>query len=91
MCNWRFHDKRTVVVKGIDDARRVCGDRSVSSIGHFRNNWGLYLWEFLGALIPYEIWEMQGLRKMAYQLFIEWKDCNIYNIHNWLEEEKIIL
>ena len=47
--------KGGIVVKEIDDGRRVCGNRSVLGTDNIRKIGGLYLREFLGALIPYEV------------------------------------
>ena len=47
--------KGGIVVKEIDDGRRVCGNRSVLGTDNIRKIGGLYSREFLGALIPYEV------------------------------------
>ena len=50
--------KGGIVVKEIDDGRRVCGYRSVLGTNNIRKIGGLYSREFLGSLIPYEVWDI---------------------------------
>ena len=81
-------DKGGIVVKEIDDGRRVCGDRSALDIGRLRKTRGCTRESFFRALKPYEIWEKKGWGNDC-PTFIKREDYNIYIYSRltWREKE----